>query len=54
MQTSCGYAVPSYDHVAERGTLRRWAAPRDEAALQACRAEKNALTLDGFPTGTPK
>ena len=54
VQTSCGYAVPFYDHVAERDTLRRWAEPRDGAAMQAYWAEKNAVTLDGFPTGTPE
>ena len=35
----------------ERDTLRRWAEDRGEAGLAAYRAEKNTITLDGYPTG---
>jgi len=51
VQTSCGYAVPFFDHVGERPTLDRWAEAKGEAGLRAYRAEKNATSLDGLPTG---
>lgn len=51
VQTSCGYAVPFYDHVAPRDTLRDWAAARDPETLRAYWGEKNTRTIDGFPTG---
>ena len=51
VQTSCGYAVPFFEPAGERDTLRRWAEDRGEAGLAAYRAEKNTITLDGYPTG---
>jgi len=52
VQTSCGYAVPLMDNPRERDVLRRWSAARDAAAMRAYWAEKNRVTIDGFPTGT--
>jgi len=53
VQTSCGYAVPLMDFVAGRDTLGRRAAQRGEAGMPAYWREKNAVTIDGFPTGLP-
>ncbi len=53
VQTSCGYAVPFFDHAGPRDTLRHWAEQR-EGALPAYWAEKNRATIDGFPTGLPE
>jgi hypothetical protein len=54
VQTSCGYAVPFFDHAGPRDTLRDWAAPREEGgSLPAYWAERNAATIDGFPAAPP-
>lgn len=51
VQTSCGYAVPFFDYVEDRPTLFDWAERKGEEGLRDYRAEKNALSLDGLPTG---
>ncbi len=51
VQTSCGYAVPFMEFVAERDTLHDWAEARDEAQIRAYWTEKNTHTIDGFATG---
>lgn len=51
VQTSCGYAVPKFDHVEDRDTLDRWAASKTDAELDAYRRKKNAVSMDGLPTG---
>jgi hypothetical protein len=51
VQTSCGFAVPFFDHVGPRDTLARWAAGKTEAELDAYRREKNTVSIDGLPTG---
>ncbi len=51
VQTSCGFAVPLFDHVGERSVLDRWAEAKGEEGLRAYRAEKNAVSIDGLPTG---
>ncbi len=48
VQTSCGYAVPRMDFVKERDTLKKWAASKGDAALEAYRREKNARSIDGI------
>lgn len=53
VQTSCGYAVPFMDFRAPRDTLEHWAEQKSEDDLRAYWAEKNAVTLDGKPTGLP-
>ena len=47
--TSCGYSIPFMDHVDERRRLLEWSDDRDEAQLDAYRAEKNAQSIDGLP-----
>lgn len=51
VQTSCGYAVPLFDHAGERPILDRWAAAKGEDGLRAYRQEKNVESIDGLPTG---
>ena len=51
VQTSCGYAVPSYTYKAERPSLVRWAEDKGEEGLRAYRAQKNMVSLGGLPTG---
>ena len=50
VQTSCGYAVPFFDYVAERDTWERWAENKGEEGLVAYRAEKNSCSLDSLPS----
>lgn len=51
VQTSCGYGVPFFDYRGERPSLTRWAEAKGEDGLEAYRREKNAVSIDGFPTG---
>ncbi|MBU1174203.1 MAG: pyridoxamine 5'-phosphate oxidase family protein [Alphaproteobacteria bacterium] len=51
VQTSCGYQVPLMDFAGERDTLAKWAESKGPEGLIAYRSEKNALSLDGLPTG---
>ncbi|MBA4795260.1 pyridoxamine 5'-phosphate oxidase family protein [Phenylobacterium sp.] len=51
VQTSCGFGVPLMDFVGERPSLDRWAQAQGEAGLSDYRRAKNALSLDGLPTG---
>ncbi len=50
VQTSCGYAVPMYEYVAERDTLIKWAEVKGDEGLEAYWREKNVCSLDGLPT----
>jgi len=51
VQTSCGFAVPLMDYVEDRPSLTRWSEAKSEAELAEYRAHKNALSIDGLPTG---
>jgi hypothetical protein len=51
VQTSCGYGVPLFDYGAERDSLTRWAAAKGEDGLREYWRVKNAVSIDGFPTG---
>lgn len=53
VQTSCGYAVPRMDLVTQRDTLDKWTADRGRDGVRAYWADRNAATIDGFPTGVP-
>jgi hypothetical protein len=50
VQSSCGYAVPFMDHVADRPVLHDWAVTKGDA-LPDYWAEKNRRSIDGLPTG---
>lgn len=51
VQTSCGYAVPTYTYTGERVTLERWAEKKGEAGITDYWKDKNQVSIDGLPTG---
>ena len=51
VQTSCGYSVPLYDFKDDRPTLKNWAARQGEDGIRKYWREKNAVSIDGLPTG---
>ena len=54
VQTSCGFAVPLYDHVGQRETLLTWADAKGEEGLETYRQQKNTSSIDGLPTPLAK
>lgn len=50
IQTSCGYAVPTYSYIGERETLARWANKKGPLGLLAYWQEKNQTSIDGLPS----
>lgn len=50
VQTSCGYAVPLMDYVADRDTLTKWAEAKGSDGLEKYKLQKNVQSLDGLPT----
>lgn len=53
VQTSCGFAVPKMELVAERRQLAESAEKKGEAAMAEYRRRKNRVSIDGLPTGLP-
>lgn len=53
LQTSCGFAVPFFDHVGERDVLSKWAEGKGRDGVRAYWSERNQQTIDGMPTQTP-
>ena len=51
VQTSCGYGTPLFEYRGERPSLDNWARSKGEEGLEAYRREKNAVSIDGLPTG---
>ncbi|MDF1838229.1 MAG: pyridoxamine 5'-phosphate oxidase family protein [Planctomycetota bacterium] len=51
LQTSCGFAVPLMDLVAERQVLRDWSDKKGDAGIQEYWRDRNQTTIDGAPTG---
>jgi hypothetical protein len=51
VQTSCGYSVPRYDHQEDRQTLKDWALRKGDDGIRKYWREKNAVSIDGLPTG---
>lgn len=51
VQTSCGYAVPFFEHTGPRDTLAEWAEKRGADGIRAYWAERNTHSIDGFETG---
>ena len=49
VQTSCGFSVPLYDYTGERDFAQKWAAKKGADGLEAYKAEKNVVSLDGLP-----
>ena len=50
LQTSCGYAVPYFDHKGPRDTLERWTEDRGTQGIASYWQERNQQTIDGLPT----
>jgi len=48
--TSCGYAVPKYEFVGERDTLKKWIDNKGEEGIKEYWQENNVVTLDGKET----
>jgi hypothetical protein len=51
VQTSCGFAVPFFEHTGPREVLRDWATRRGDDGVRSYWDERNRTTLDGAPTG---
>ncbi len=51
VETSCGWGVPRFDFVAEREMLTAWAEKKGAEGIADYQREKNALSMDGLPTG---
>ncbi len=51
VQTSCGHGVPLMAFEGHRTRIPVWAESKGEAAMEAYRAAKNRVSLDGLPTG---
>jgi len=49
--TSCGYAVPRFDRLEERDTLRKYWQTRGDGAPAEYQRQKNLESIDGLPTG---
>lgn len=49
VSTSCGFAVPLYDHVGQRDVLDKSAERKGEEGLAKYRKKKNARSIDGLP-----
>jgi hypothetical protein len=49
--TSCGYAVPQLDNLAERDTLKKYWEKKGESAVPAYQRKHNEKSIDGLPTG---
>lgn len=51
VQTSCGYAVPTFEEGAERPVLRTWAEGKGAEGLRDYWDTRNRQSIDGLPTG---
>ena len=51
VQSSCGFAVPFMEFVADRPVLKSWAEDKGAAGLRDYWRDRNATSLDGLPTG---
>ena len=51
VQTSCGFAVPLFEHRGDRTLLNDWAEKKGPEGIAAYWAEKNTRSIDGLPTG---
>lgn len=51
VQTSCGAGLPLMGYAGERGTLAEWARKKGEEGIAEYRRQKNAISIDGLPTG---
>jgi len=52
--SSCGFAVPLMSYEGERDRLHQWAGSKGPDGLEAYRAGKNAVSIDGLPALDPE
>jgi hypothetical protein len=52
-QTSCGHGVPLMAFEGHRTRIPAWATEKGEEGMEAYRAAKNRVSLDGLPTAMP-
>ena len=50
VQTSCGMAIPFYEHTGDRELLSDWAKKKGDDGLMEYWEEKNQLSIDNIPT----
>lgn len=50
VQTSCGYAVPFFEHKGPREVLTKWADDKGTDGILDYWRDRNQATLDGLPT----
>jgi hypothetical protein len=50
VQTSCGMAVPYFEHSSDRELLSDWAKQKGENGLMQYWEEKNQSSIDNIPT----
>ena len=54
VQNSCGYVVPLMEYRGERDTMDNWVSAKTDQDIRDYWTERNALTIDGRPTGIPE
>lgn len=50
-QISCGEGVPLYDYIGDRNGLEHWAQKMGTERMNRYQRDKNAVSIDGLPTG---
>ncbi len=50
VQSSCGFAVPFFDHAGPRHVLEKWADDKGRAGVETYWETRNQHTIDGLPT----
>lgn len=50
LQTSCGYAVPFFEHAGPRDVLEKWADDKGPEGIATYWDTRNRETIDGLPT----
>jgi len=50
VQTSCGYAVPFFEHQSPRDTLEKWTEDKGLEGIATYWKERNQHSIDGLPT----
>lgn len=50
VQTSCGFGVPYYEYKGDREHSYKWAENKGAEVMEAYKAEKNMVSMDGLPT----
>ena len=50
VQSSCGYAVPFYEHTGPRDVLAKWSEDKGPEGIDTYWETRNRTTIDGMPT----